>query len=257
MSAKRCYYEVLQVERSANAPEIKRAYRKKAMEFHPDRNPGDSAAEEKFKEAAEAFEVLSDDNKRGAYDRFGHEGLRGQGMPGFDGAEDVFSHFGDLFGDLFGFGGGRQRGGPRRGADLKMRMSVPFADAVEGVEKEITVPRREPCGSCEGTGAAEGSEAVTCKTCNGQGQVVHRQGFFTLQTTCPDCGGEGKTIDKPCGDCGGSGLQQTESKIQLKIPAGRGRRADPSDPGRRTARQRRRAPWKPLRVATSRARSSL
>jgi molecular chaperone DnaJ len=220
MSAKRDYYEVLGVTRESSAQEIKKAYRKRAMEFHPDRNPGNVEAEEKFKEAAEAFEVLSDGEKRGLYDRFGHEGPRSAGFQGFSGTEDIFSHFGDLFGDLFGFGGGRRRGGPQRGADIKMRVTIPFEEIVEGSERELKVPKRENCEDCEGTGAAEGSAPATCRQCGGKGQVVHRQGFFTLQTTCPACQGEGQTIEDPCPGCSGTGVRQAEQTIQIKIPAG-------------------------------------
>ena len=216
MSAKRDYYEVLGVERGAAQPEIKRAYRKLAVQWHPDRNPGDKEAEERFKEAAEAFEVLNDPQKREHYDRFGHEGPRGAGFQGFDGAEEIFSHFGDLF----GFAGGRRRGGPQRGADLKMRLVIGFAEAVRGSEREITVPRREACESCTGSGVAPGHSPKTCHQCGGAGQVVHRQGFFTLQTTCPACRGEGKIIEHPCPDCAGSGAVQRETTIAVKIPAG-------------------------------------
>lgn len=222
MSAKRDYYEVLGVERTSSVSEIKRAYRKKAMEFHPDRNPGDGEAEERFKEAAEAFEVLSDDQKRQLYDQFGHEGPSRGGFSGFSSADEVFAHFGDLFGDLFGnLGfGGRRRGGPARGADLKMRIVIPFAEAVAGSERELTVPRRTACDTCDGSGAAEGSSPESCSQCGGSGQVVHRQGFFTLQTTCPRCQGEGVTITDPCGTCGGTGVQQVESELNIKVPAG-------------------------------------
>ncbi len=222
MSAKRDYYEVLEVERKSSASEIKRAYRKKAMEYHPDRNPDDPEAEERFKEAAEAFEVLSDDQKRQLYDQFGHEGPSRNGFSGFSSADDVFSHFGDLFSDLFGnLGfGGRRRGGPSRGADLKMRVVIPFEEAVNGSERELKVPRRQPCDDCDGSGAAEGSEPETCGQCGGAGQVVHRQGFFTLQTACPACHGEGTMIRNPCGTCGGTGVQQVESELSIKVPAG-------------------------------------
>lgn len=221
VSAKRDYYEVLGVERGAGAQEVKRAYRKKAMQYHPDRNPGDAEAEERFKEAAEAFEVLSDDQKRSLYDQYGHEGPRQAGFSGFSGTEDVFSHFGDLFGDLFGnLGFGGARGGPRRGADLKLGLRIEFEEAINGVEKEVTVPRREPCETCDGSGAAPGTSPVSCAQCGGRGQVTHRQGFFTLQTTCPQCRGQGKRIETPCDDCSGQGTVQRSSTLTVKIPAG-------------------------------------
>jgi molecular chaperone DnaJ len=222
VSAKRDYYEVLEVERKSSASDIKRAYRKKAMQYHPDRNPDDPEAEERFKEAAEAFEVLSDSEKRSLYDQFGHDAPSRGGFQGFSSADDVFAHFGDLFSDLFGnLGfGSRRRGGPARGADLRMRVLVPFEEAVHGSERELKVPRRQSCDDCGGSGAAEGSSPETCPQCNGSGQVVHRQGFFTLQTTCPKCQGEGQTIKDPCGGCGGTGVQQVESDINIKIPAG-------------------------------------
>ena len=222
VTAKRDYYEVLGVSREASKPEVKKAYRQKAMEFHPDRNPGDAEAEERFKEAAEAFEVLSDEQKRGLYDQFGHEGPRRAGFQGFDGTDEVFSHFGDLFSDLFGGLGfqQRRRGGPARGADLRMRLVIPFAESVAGGERTVTVPRRQVCGTCGGTGLADGAEAVTCDYCGGQGQVIHRQGFFTLQTTCPKCKGDGQIIEDPCGTCGGTGVEQVESDLTIKIPAG-------------------------------------
>lgn len=221
MSAKRDYYEILGVSRESDASEVKRAYRKKAMEFHPDRNPDDPNAEEAFKEAAEAFEVLSDPEKRQLYDRFGHEGPRQAGFSGFSGAEEVFAQFGDLFGDLFGgMGFGRRRGGPSRGADLRMAVQIPFVDAVHGLEREIRVRRRVPCETCEGSGAEPDTEVKTCAQCNGAGQVVHKQGFFMVQTTCPRCGGAGKQIETPCGSCSGTGQQQRESELTIKIPAG-------------------------------------
>ncbi|EDM78485.1 dnaJ protein [Plesiocystis pacifica SIR-1] len=224
MSAKRDYYEVLGVSRDAGAPEIKKAYRKKAMQYHPDRNPDDAEAEERFKECAEAFEVLSDQQKRQLYDQFGHEGPRGAGFQGFSGSEEIFSHFGDLFGDLFGnlgFGGGpRRRGGPQRGADLKMLLEIPFMEAVEGSEREISVAKRVECDTCDGSGAAPGTSPVACTECGGRGQVIHSQGFFRVQTTCPRCRGAGKMIETPCGDCSGSGTVQKESTLTVRIPAG-------------------------------------
>ncbi|MFV8750274.1 molecular chaperone DnaJ [Nannocystaceae bacterium ST9] len=225
MSAKRDYYEVLEVARDASAVDIKRAYRKMAMQYHPDRNPGDATAEERFKECAEAFEVLSDDQKRRLYDQFGHEGPRGAGFQGFQGTEEIFAHFGDLFGDLFGNlgfsgGGGRRRGGAQRGADLKMEFEIPFLEAVEGSEREINVPRRVDCETCSGSGAEPGTSPTKCRECQGHGQVVHSQGFFRVQTTCPRCRGRGETIESPCKTCSGSGSVQRESKLSVKIPAG-------------------------------------
>ncbi len=226
MSAKRDYYEVLEVSREANAPEIKKAYRKMAMRYHPDRNPDDPDAEEHFKECAEAFEVLSDDQKRQLYNQYGHDGPRAAGFQGFEGTDEIFSHFGDLFGDLFGNlgfsggGGGGRRGGPQRGADLKMVVDIPFMEAVEGSEREITVPKRVSCEPCEGSGAQPGTSPSTCPDCKGRGQVVHVQGFFRVQTTCPRCRGRGQIIEDPCTTCSGSGSVQKETTLTVRIPAG-------------------------------------
>ena len=221
VTAKRDYYEVLGVERGAATADIKRAYRKMAMQYHPDRNPGNAEAEESFKAAAEAFEVLSDDSKRKLYDQYGHDGPSRAGFSGFQGTDEIFSRFGDLFGDLFGnLGGGGRRGGPQRGADLKTRVVIPFAEAISGVEREVTIPRRDPCEECDGTGAAAGTKPQACATCNGQGQVIHRQGFFTVQTACPRCHGEGQVIASPCRGCGGTGVVQKETTLKLSIPAG-------------------------------------
>jgi molecular chaperone DnaJ len=203
-------------------PEIKKAYRKAAMKYHPDRNPGDNEAEERFKEAAEAFEVLSDPEKRDLYTRFGHEGPSRAGFSGFSGADEIFSHFGDLFGDLFGnLGfGNRRSGGPRRGPDMKVELRLGLGDVFEGGEHDLTVPRREVCEDCTGTGAARGSKPQDCRQCNGTGQVIHRQGFFTLQTTCPACRGEGRLITDPCKGCSGTGVVERESTITISVPAG-------------------------------------
>jgi molecular chaperone DnaJ len=224
VSAKRDYYEVLGVTRDASATEVKRAYRKKAMEFHPDRNPDNPEAEEHFKECAEAFEVLSDDQKRQLYDQFGHEGPRSAGFHGFSDAEEIFAQFGDLFGNMFGGmgfgGGGRTRAGPQRGADLKMILDIPFMEAVEGSEREITVPRRVDCDACDGSGAEPGTSPTTCPECNGRGQVVHTQGFFRVQTTCPRCRGRGQIIESPCRACSGTGAVQKESTLTVRIPPG-------------------------------------
>ena len=232
--SKRDYYEVLGVSRGAGADEIKKAYRKLAVQFHPDRNPGSKEAEDKFKEAAEAYEVLSDAQKRQRYDQFGHAGVNGfgSGGGGFSSVDDVFEHFGSIFEDLFGFGGGAaggssgkggRRGGgnrPKKGADLRYDLSVTLKEVVLGTEKRIVIPKRVSCGTCNGSGAAPGTTPVTCGTCRGSGQVAIQQGFFTYATTCPDCGGSGKKIAKPCTDCKGSGFQTKNSDITVKIPAG-------------------------------------
>ena len=217
VTAKRDYYEVLGVERGAVTADIKRAYRKLAMQHHPDRNPGNTEAEERFKEAAEAFEVLGDDGKRKLFDQYGHDGPSRAGFSGFQGTDEIFSRFGDLFGNL---GGGGRRGGPQRGADLKTRVVIPFAEAIAGIEREVTIPRRDPCEECDGSGAAAGTTPQACATCHGQGQVIHRQGFFTVQTACPRCHGEGQVIASPCRGCGGTGVVQKETTLKLSIPAG-------------------------------------
>jgi molecular chaperone DnaJ len=214
---KRDYYEILNVERGASDREIKKAYRKSALEFHPDRNPGDSAAEERFKEAAEAYEVLSDTEKRSTYDRFGHEGLSKTGFSGFSGFDDVFSHLGDIFGDIFGFGGRR---GPARGRDLGMEISLAFEEAVFGVTQELDVPRNETCTECSGSGAKQGTKPVTCIGCDGRGEVVHRQGLLMMRTTCPQCRGAGQVIREKCAECGGGGLVRVTRKVDIDIPAG-------------------------------------
>lgn len=221
VSAKRDYYEVLGVGRDADVSQIKRAYRKAALQFHPDRNPGDGDAEERFKEAAEAFEVLNDPSKRRLYDQFGHEGPSRAGFQGFSGAEEIFSHFGDLFGDLFGnLGFGRRSGGPQRGGDIKIELAVTLDEVVAGAEKDVDVPRREPCSTCGGNGAKPGRPPQTCGQCGGRGQVIHRQGFFTLQTTCPVCRGEGSVITDPCDDCSGTGTLQRNTVLTVNVPPG-------------------------------------
>ena len=216
------YYEELGVSRSASSGEIKKAYRKLAMKFHPDRNPGDKEAEEKFKQATEAYEVLSDSNKRQIYDTYGFEGLKSRGYQGPD-FEDIFSSFGDIFGDMFGFGRGeaqRSKQGPTRGSDLRYDLSISFMDAVHGISKDIEVERPDTCWTCEGTGLRPGYKAETCSTCHGRGQVVRAQGFFRMSTTCPQCRGEGERIKDPCADCDGAGLVKSKKKVSLKIPAG-------------------------------------
>ncbi len=217
---KRDYYEVLGVIKTADGTEIKKAYRRLAMEHHPDRNPGDKGSEDKFKEAAEAYEVLSDDQKRAAYDRFGHDGLRQAGFEGFHGVDEIFSHFGDLFGDLFG-GGERGRGGGRaRGADVKVDVELTFAEAVAGAAKEVEVTRHIACTTCSGTGAKAGTSPERCATCAGRGQVLHQQGFFMIGTTCPTCRGEGSTVRDKCKDCRGAGVTEKRDTLSVNIPAG-------------------------------------
>src|SRR5687768_16936120 len=187
-STMRDFYEVLGVGREASDGEIKKAYRKLAMEFHPDRNPGDKTAEDRFKEAANAYKVLSDPEQRSRYDQFGPDGLNGN-MTGFGGVEDIFSAFGDLFSDFFGTARGGRR--QRRGADLQINLSLTFPEAVDGVTREIEIHRQEACETCEGSGAKPGTSRESCQVCQGKGQVLHAQGFFMIQTTCPSCRGEG------------------------------------------------------------------
>ncbi len=217
---KRDYYEVLGVPRTAPVDEIKKAYRKLAVKFHPDKNPGDSEAEERFKEAAEAYGVLSDEEKRARYDRFGHQGVSGMG--GFD--PNQFADFGDILGDLFGFGdffGNRgRRGGRARGNDIRYDLQLEFMDAVFGKEASLHVPRVVTCNTCSGAGARPGTQPVTCTGCGGRGQIRYSQGFFAVARTCPQCGGNGKLIKEPCTTCGGAGRVREEKKISVKIPAG-------------------------------------
>ncbi|MCF6291233.1 MAG: molecular chaperone DnaJ [Desulfobacterales bacterium] len=216
------YYQLLGVSRSGSADEIKRAYRKLAMKYHPDRNRGDKEAEERFKEATEAYEVLSDVHKRQIYDTYGHEGLKNTGYSGPGNFEDIFSSFGDIFGDIFGgFGGRRQtRQGPAPGADLRFDLTISFMEAVHGVEKQVELTRRETCWTCEGTGSRPGYQPQTCPACQGRGQVLRAQGFFQISSTCPQCRGEGQVIVEPCNDCNGEGLVRNKKKVALKIPAG-------------------------------------
>ena len=216
------YYEVLGISGTASSDEIKKVYRKLAMKFHPDRNPGDKEAEEKFKQATEAYEVLSDSKKRQIYDTYGFEGLKSRGYQGPD-FEDVFSSFGDIFGDIFGFGRGetqRSKQGPIRGSDLRYDLSITFMEAVHGISKDIEIERPDTCWTCEGTGLRPGYKAETCSACHGRGQVVRAQGFFRMSTTCPECRGEGEIIKDPCADCNGVGLVKSKKKVALKIPAG-------------------------------------
>ena len=217
--AKRDYYDVLGVQRDAETEEIKKAYRNLALKHHPDRNPGDSEAEEMFKEAAEAYEVLHDPEKRQIYDQFGHEGLQGTGFSGFGGFEDIFSSFGDLFEEFFGGGRRRRRGGPSRGRDLRYDLEIDFLDAAQGSEVELIIPRNETCEDCNGTGSTTG-ERETCATCGGHGQVYQSRGFIRLATTCPACGGAGQQITDPCATCSGHGLVTREKTVSVRIPGG-------------------------------------
>lgn len=219
----RDYYEVLGVPVEASAAEIKKAYRKLAMECHPDRNPGDAEAEARFKEAAEAYEVLSDVEKRRIYDTYGHEGLKNTGYSGPGRAEDIFSNINDLFGDLFGFGSrGRQRdpNAPIPGDDLRYDMEISFMDAVHGSSREVEITKRDTCWTCEGSGARPGHKPQTCPSCHGRGQVIRSQGFFQVSSTCPQCHGAGRIITEPCADCDGAGLVNKTKKVSIKIPAG-------------------------------------
>ena len=213
--SKRDYYEVLGVGREASDQEIKSAYRKLALKFHPDRNAGNKDAEEKFKEAAEAYSVLADADKRAAYDRFGHAGVAGAGGPGFD--PTIFQGFGD---DIFGMGAGGRRGGPQRGADLRYDLEIAFEESARGLETSIQVPRQETCDTCRGTGAAPGSSPSICPHCSGRGQIRYQQGFFTVAQTCRQCGGSGRIITRPCTECRGAGQVAHERKLSVRIPAG-------------------------------------
>jgi molecular chaperone DnaJ len=221
MTAKRDYYEVLGVDRGATNSDLKKAYRKLALQFHPDKNPGDREAEEKFKEAAEAYEVLRDNQKRQIYDQYGHQGLEGSGFSGFGGFEDIFSSFGDIFEDFFGFGGGRRsRSRANRGSDLRYDMQLTFMEAAFGTEKKIDVEKAEVCTECEGAGAEPGTGVDTCPQCGGSGQVGRSQGFFTVRTTCGHCRGQGQVISNPCKTCKGRGKILARKKVSVRIPAG-------------------------------------
>lgn len=223
MADKRDYYELLGVERSANTAELKKAYRKLALELHPDRNQDDPTAEERFKEVSEAFAVLNDNDKRAIYDRYGHQGLQSGGMSsGFGNVEDIFSSFQDIFGDFFGGmgGGGRQRAnGPIRGADLRVATSITLLEAATGVAKEVELQFPSPCAACDGSGA-EGGKLDVCATCKGAGQVGHQRGAFVLSTTCPHCRGAGRIPKAACGTCRGQGEVPVERTVKVAIPAG-------------------------------------
>ncbi|HYX05248.1 MAG TPA: molecular chaperone DnaJ [Bacteroidales bacterium] len=231
--SKRDYYEVLEITKSATKEEIKKAYRKQAIKFHPDKNPGDSTAEEKFKEAAEAYEVLSDDQKRARYDQFGHAGVSGSAGGGFGGGgmtmEDIFSHFGDIFGGGFGgfggFGGGSQRGRRvHKGSNLRVKVKLNLKEVANGVEKKLRVNKYVSCKDCNGTGAEDASSYSDCSMCHGTGQVTRISNTFLGQmqttTTCPNCGGEGKIITNKCSTCHGEGIVKDQEIISVNIPAG-------------------------------------
>lgn len=215
------YYEILGVNRDATEEEVKKAYRNQALKYHPDRNPGDKDAEERFKQAAEAYEVLRDPQKRKVYDVYGVEGLRGSGYSGFRGFEDIFSSFGDIFQEFFSFGGTpRSRSASRPGNDLLFDLNISFEEAVFGTEKEITIDTFGTCQKCEGNGAEPGTREAVCPQCNGSGQVVQSQGFFRISATCVRCQGSGRVLVTPCKACSGQGRIRREKRVQVKVPAG-------------------------------------
>ena len=216
--SQRDYYEVLGVSRNASEDELKKAYRKLAMKYHPDHNPGNAEAEQKFKEAAEAYDVLRDENKRARYDRFGFAGVQGGGG-GFTNADDIFSHFGDIFGDLFGFTQ-HQESQSTRGADLRYNLTVSFLQAAKGDKVTLSIPRHSTCPDCNGSGAAKGTKPERCRHCNGTGQIRRSQGFFQIAMPCPICHGSGQVIVKPCPCCKGEGLVVDTHKLDVTIPPG-------------------------------------
>ncbi len=219
--AQRDYYEILGVDKEASDDTIKRAYRKLALQYHPDHNPGDSSAEIKFREAAEAYEVLRDPQQRARYDKFGHAGLGGTG--GFQSNEDIFAHFSDIFGGIFGgftMGGGSRGSRAQAGHDLRYNLTITFEQAARGDEVLLNIPRNVTCDECDGKGAAQGTERETCHRCGGSGQMVQSQGFFQFAVTCPSCNGEGFTIPHPCPKCKGKGLLQTIQELSVRVPAG-------------------------------------
>ena len=239
-TTKRDYYEILGLKRDASAEEVKKAYRQLALKNHPDKNPGDPEAEKRFKEGAEAYEVLSDQAKRQRYDRYGFAGLEGAGVHDFRNADDIMSAFGDIFGGgLFGDLFGQRRRGPRPGQDLLYKLEIELVEAARGATKSIDVTRQEHCGECKGSGAKKGTVATTCNYCGGQGQVVQSRGFFQVATTCPACGGEGVRVTDPCPNCRGSGRVTQVAQLRIDVPPGveggmwlqlRGQ-GEPGDPG--------------------------
>ena len=227
MTVKKDYYEVLGISRTASGEEIKRAYRQMALKYHPDRNPGNREFEEKFKEAAEAYSVLGDPGKRLTYDRYGFDGLRGEGFTGFSGFDaSIFGDFEDILGSLFGFGDffgtrrGRRGPSPRRGRDLALELEISLEEAAAGVERKIQLSRAEHCPGCHGSGMEPGSKKAACPTCGGRGQMRYQQGFFTLSRTCSHCHGTGEVITAPCPECRGSGRISQRRKLSVNIPAG-------------------------------------
>lgn len=230
MAAKRDYYEVLGVSKGAAPDEIKKSYRKLAVQFHPDKNPGDHSAEDKFKELGEAYDVLSDEQKRAAYDRYGHaafaHGSPGAAGGGFHDPLDIFRQVfggggaGDIFESFFGGGARRRPGGPERGADLRYRIDISLEEAARGVDREINIERLIACEKCKGSGSASGGGTKQCRTCGGQGQVIASRGFFQVQQTCPDCMGTGQTVADPCKECHGAGRVKDRSRIKIAVPAG-------------------------------------
>ncbi len=218
---KRDYYEVLGVTRTAEVVEIKKSYRRLAMEYHPDRNPGDQQAEERFKELAEAYQVLSDVEKRSLYDRFGHQGPRQAGFQGFGGVEDILSHFAEFFGGGFGFGAARTRGQRvEPGEDIQVETTLQLVEAAAGCNRTIEVRRRVHCETCSGSGAKPGTSPSACGTCGGRGQVAHNQGIFMIATTCPTCRGRGRVVKDKCGDCRGSGTVEKRDSVTVSVPPG-------------------------------------
>lgn len=215
---KRDFYEILGVKKDTSKEEIKKAYRQAALKYHPDKNPGNKEAEDKFKEAAEAYEVLQDDQKRQVYDKYGHEGLRGTGFSGFSGVEDIFSSFGDIFESFFGHRETRRERG--RGSDLRYDLSITLEEAATGMDKTITVEKYAHCDECEGSGCESGYKPEICPSCGGHGQVRRQQGFFTMSMPCGACGGKGQIIKKPCKRCNGHGKVLKKKNLKVKIPVG-------------------------------------